>query len=159
MRLSTPCRLLLAVGATALAIGTWAPAAFAANQADLAAAPAVAGHLAANPSAVDFGFARKGSQSSPHTVTIANVGGAAVHLGQVTVGGSSAGDFQALPPAGSADCTRTTTLPAGGSCTVRLVFRPSSTGSRTGQAQVASDDPSSPLRVSLKGFGFLLGTQ
>ncbi|MEV6869119.1 discoidin domain-containing protein, partial [Streptosporangium subroseum] len=76
------------------------------------------------------------------TVTITNSGTASATLGTV----ATTGDYAQTN-------TCATTLAAGTSCTVNVTFTPTASGTRTGTLTVASNDPNSPLSVSLTGSG------
>jgi subtilisin family serine protease len=113
----------------------------------LGAADAVAAAIPANPSlstkSLNFGTHKVGTTSAPQTVTVSNKGTAA--LGITTV--VTTGDFHiTLNNCGSS-------LAAGGSCQIRITFKPTQTGARSGTLTIKDFNPNSPHTVSLAGTG------
>ncbi len=92
------------------------------------------------PTSNDFGSVAVGFSSAPFTFTWTNN---STFPGGVT-SLTSSGDFTATP----IGCTN---VPAGGSCTINVVFTPTSIGSRTGTLTVGSSG--STLLASLTGTG------
>ena len=103
-------------------------------------APAVA----VAPSSLTFGAQRVGTTSSAQTTTLTNTGG-----GPLTITGVTAtGDFTRTGDT----CPRgPSTLAAGATCTVTIVFSPTAPGSRSGAVQFADDATGSPQSVALSG--------
>jgi hypothetical protein len=91
--------------------------------------------------AVDFPAQTVGTTSAPQTVTLANPSGSP----RAILGITTAGDFAA-----SSNCGN---LPAGGSCSVSVTFKPTMGGTRVGSLLVADDQPGSPHAVTLSGAG------
>ncbi|WP_248960639.1 ThuA domain-containing protein [Sphaerisporangium perillae] len=98
--------------------------------------------LSASPGSLSFASRDVGSTSPAQAVTVTNNGTATANLGTV----ATTGDFAQTKTCG-------TTLAAGASCTVNVTFTPTASGSRTGTLTVASNDPNSPLTVTLSGTG------
>ena len=99
--------------------------------------------ISASASLLNFGNVDVGASSAAQTVTITNSTTVAIALTGLTI----SGDYSETTTCGS-------TLAAGGTCTVSVVFKPTATGTRsgtlilsTGDAQVAS------LTVALTGVG------
>lgn len=113
------------------------------------AAPA----LLVQPVSLAFGTQAFLTPSTPLALTLTDVGGAALNLNSVTIGGANPGDFAisastcpAIPGA----------LAAGNSCTLSIVFTPSYGGSRDAAVAIGSNDPVNPtVTVPLAGTGGL----
>ncbi|MBI4464853.1 MAG: choice-of-anchor D domain-containing protein [Acidobacteria bacterium] len=83
-----------------------------------------------------------GTTSAEQAVSLTNLG-----IVPLTVASLAAsGDFA------QAD-TCAAPLPVGGSCTIRVVFRPSETGNRTGEVTITDDVCGNPYTVGLSGTG------
>jgi hypothetical protein len=98
--------------------------------------------LTASPSGVSFGSETVGSTSPAQSVTVSNPGSAAVSMASVGVTG---------PFSETNNCG--TSLAAGASCTVSVLFAPTASGSASGTLSVNSSAPGSPLTVALSGTG------
>ena len=97
--------------------------------------------LIINPT-VDFGTVDVGSQSAPKTASIVNTSAAEINIGAVTV------------PGGPFSITVNTcvgVLPAGATCVVTMVFRPTAVGSASSSLTVTGDGLS--VSSSLSGTG------
>jgi hypothetical protein len=94
------------------------------------------------PKQLTFGAAAKGSTSAAQHMTLTNQGTVPLNVGPVT---SGLPDF-----AETDDCT---TLAAGASCTINVIFSPTADGTRQGHLTIANSDPSSPQLVALSGTG------
>jgi DNA-binding beta-propeller fold protein YncE len=81
--------------------------------------------------------------------TVTNTGTEAVSISGLTLSGDSA-HFARLTGT-AADCSTVTTLTAGQTCTVRVVFDPLSIGAKTATLSIASN--ATPLTVALSGTG------
>ncbi len=103
--------------------------------------------LTSRESAIRFGAARVGENSSFRTLIIRNNGTKRLNLGRPALRGPHPGDFrfQALS---------TNRIQPGKAATLRLHFRPRRTGTRRAVIDIPSNDPNeSPFRISLSGFG------
>ncbi|GHJ44026.1 hypothetical protein Cs7R123_13680 [Catellatospora sp. TT07R-123] len=98
--------------------------------------------LSASPTGLTFGATAVGGASAAQTVTVSNTGTLAANVSSIVPGG----DYTQTSTCGSS-------IAAGGSCTVSVVFRPSAAGTRTGSLTVTSSATNSPLTVSLTGTG------
>ncbi|NJM08411.1 choice-of-anchor D domain-containing protein [Candidatus Gracilibacteria bacterium] len=113
----------------------------------------IAGGVAQTPN-VALGTARMifndvagGAASAVQTLTIQNTGTAALLISSITIGGTDASQFQL---SGSAPSS----VAAGGSATVNVVFNPTSVGVKGATLNVNSNDPDSPATtVTLRGLG------
>ena len=86
-----------------------------------------------------------GTSSGPQRITMTNTGTTAISMGTI----DTVGDFSTTNNCG-------TSLPGGGSCYVNVVFSPQDSGTRYGTLSIFQSDPSSPLRISLRGTGMAL---
>lgn len=109
--------------------------------------------MAASPSSLTFGTQATGTSSAPQTVTIGNTGGAAMAIQSVWISGNDPADFT-LP---SDNCSGTS-VAAGGSCAVQVLFSPTASGTRSGTLWIADTAPGSPHSVPLTGTGGTTGT-
>jgi Astacin (Peptidase family M12A)/Abnormal spindle-like microcephaly-assoc'd, ASPM-SPD-2-Hydin len=94
------------------------------------------------PSSLTFSSQTVGTTSPSQTVTVKNTGTASTTLSI----GAATGDF-----AQTNNCT--STLAAGGSCTLTVTFTPTTTGTRTGAISITDQATNSPQSVSLSGTG------
>jgi hypothetical protein len=94
-----------------------------------------------------FGSQAVKTTSAPKTVTVTNKSTAAVTMGAVALNET---DFaiaaNRCPASGS-------TLAAGASCTISVVFKPKTTGAKKGALIIQDSDPSSPQIVGMTGTG------
>ena len=97
---------------------------------------------------LDFHSAQVGSNAPPDTVTVASSGTAPLAIGNVTVGGTDAGDFAKV-----ADGCSGTTLQPNTSCSVLVRFRPTVQGTRSATLSVADNASDSPQVAALLGSG------
>ena len=96
----------------------------------------------ASPTSLPFGNEGVNGTSAPQTVTISSTGTNPLVISNIT----TTGDF-AVP---SSTCTA---LPMTTSCTINVTYTPTVSGAETGTLVIASNDPNSPLIVSLTGTG------
>jgi HYDIN/CFA65/VesB family protein len=102
--------------------------------------------LTITPDPMDFGAQTVGSSSAVKTMTLTNVGGQALLLNSVTVGGANPQDFTA-----SWGCSAI--LSHGNTCNVQVTFKPTATGTRTATLVVDDTAPGSPQTAVLTGTG------
>ena len=102
-----------------------------------------------SPNGLQFGKQKVGTQSAPKTVTVTNVGSAAVTFQGVSVNGPNNHDFIE-----SDNCARQTIAPQG-SCTVTIIFKPSKTGPESGNLHIRPDRDTvvAPAPLPLRGTG------
>jgi hypothetical protein len=100
---------------------------------------------------LSFGSVAVGATSAPQDLTLTNPGGAAL----AGIGGAITGPFAAVTtgtfPAGAPLCG--TTLAAGASCTIRVVFAPTAVGPATGSVTVTAGGPVGGSPAALTGTG------
>jgi hypothetical protein len=87
-----------------------------------------------------------GTTSAAHTVTFKNTGTTSVTITAIAIAGINASDFAQTHTCGSS-------LPAGGSCTLSVTFKPTASGARTAALSVTDNAAGSPQKVTLSGIG------
>jgi hypothetical protein len=96
------------------------------------------------PSSLPFGNQVVGTASASGTITLTNTGNAALSIGGI----AASSNFGVNHTCGSS-------LPAGGTCTLKVSFTPTGTGAASGAVTVTSNAAGSPQSVSLSGTGTL----
>jgi len=99
--------------------------------------------VALYPTSLNFDSQAVGTTSTPRTVSITNIGGTSLTITKIF----RTGDFSIQAK------TCGTSLGAGASCTVTIVFHPGGTGNRYGNLWVYDNGGGSPQEVSLTGTG------
>jgi hypothetical protein len=99
-----------------------------------------------SPEGVNFGDEKVGTKSAAVPVQLTNTGKTALSITKIAITGTDAGDFSQTNNCG-------TTVPAGGSCTIKVTFQPTTTGSRSANLAVSDDGGGSPQEVALAGTG------
>jgi hypothetical protein len=103
----------------------------------------------ASPTAL--GFAQTlGTTSTPQAVTLSNGGGAPLALTSITLTGAQAIDFDL---ASGTTCAAGSSVAAGASCVIYVVFTPSANGSRAATLSIAHNAAGSPTTIALSGTG------
>lgn len=110
-----------------------------------AASPAVA---KLSSSTLAFGNEAWDLISSSQAITLTNTGGASLSISSVAFTGADATDFTDVTTCGSS-------LVAGGSCTIAVLFTPSIIGSCSASLKITDNASGSPQAVSLSGTGIL----
>ncbi|HWX09513.1 MAG TPA: choice-of-anchor D domain-containing protein [Gaiellaceae bacterium] len=112
--------------------------------------PVAAAALA--PDSVDFGPVQLGTSSDLTTVTLSSSGGGILSFWRYGIASSSpnAGDFAVVP---GGTCDVSVPVSAGGSCTVMVRFRPTSTGARNGLLSFWDNTATGRHDVTLTGSG------
>jgi 6-phosphogluconolactonase (cycloisomerase 2 family) len=88
-----------------------------------------------------------GAASPASTVTVTNNGNASLSISGIAISGANGGDFTQTNNCGSS-------VAAGGSCTVQVTFKPTSSGTRSGTLTVSDNAVGSASQtVSLTGTG------
>ncbi|WP_329454039.1 discoidin domain-containing protein [Streptomyces sp. NBC_01497] len=98
--------------------------------------------LSASPAALAFTGQTVHTTSAAQTVTVTNSGTGAAAVSGV----SASGDFGQSNTCGSS-------IPAGSSCSVRVTFTPTGSGTRTGEITLNSNASNTPTRITLTGNG------
>ncbi len=97
-------------------------------------------------SSLAFNSQPAGIASAGQTVQLSNTGDATLGNVALTVTGANAGDFSQSNNCG-------TSLNAGASCTISVVFTPGATGSRSASISIADNAPGAPQTIALSGTG------
>lgn len=100
-----------------------------------------------SPSSLNFGNQTVGIASSSQTVTLTNTGNIALTV-SVSVSGTNPGDFGQTNNCGSS-------VAAGGSCSIFVTFKPTTTGTRSAAVSIVDNAPNSPQMVPVSGTGVL----
>jgi parallel beta-helix repeat protein len=108
-----------------------------------AASEPAAPTMGVTASSVSFGNQTTGTSSAAKTVTVTDTGSTPVDVDNV----QATGAFTETDNCGG------TILNAGASCTVNVVFAPTSTGAQSGTLTIASLAANNPVKVSLSGTG------
>jgi hypothetical protein len=99
-----------------------------------------------SPIGVNFGNQKVGTTSAAAPITMRNVGSSSVSITQVAIAGANPGDFTQTNDCGSS-------VPAHGSCTISVKFKPTALGSRLAAVSVTDNGGGSPQTVPLAGTG------
>jgi hypothetical protein len=103
--------------------------------------------IALSASSLSFGPQEVGTQGALQTITVTNVGSAALNMSALTAGGSHVADFTR-----SGTCQAGMTLAAtGGNCTLAFAFAPTAVGARTSSLTIASNNAGGNVTVTLSG--------
>ena len=89
-----------------------------------------------------FGAQLEGTRSAAQLVTLTNSGPVTLTISSI----AASGDFLQKNNCGSS-------LPAGASCTIKVAFKPSAKGVRTGTVTITDDAADSPQTIALTGTG------
>jgi len=91
------------------------------------------------PTPLAFGNQPTNTTSTARTVTLRNTGLTPLTLSSVTFAGVTGTEFTRPTGAAGGTCLATTTLAADATCTVNVVFRPTTTGPKTGTLRFTSN--------------------
>jgi hypothetical protein len=101
------------------------------------------------PRSLDFGAGAIGKRSAEQVVTVKNDGTANLSIASIKIVGANKNQFSKPTD----KCTNKTLAP-GGSCTVSVRFKPTSSGAKAATVTIPSNDPDeNPANVSLSGTG------
>jgi hypothetical protein len=113
----------------------------------------ISANLTISPTTKDFGNVHVGDPSSTQTFTVKNTGNATSGVLSITFNGTNSTDF--TQTAGTC-VDATTTLTAGGTCTVVVTFTPGDSGARSGSLDVSTPNPAEgTASASLSGTGII----
>jgi len=101
--------------------------------------------LKVSPTVLGFSSLAVGSTSPAETLTLMNQSSAAISLSGISISGTNSADFSQTNNCG-------TSLGAGASCAINMVFKPQATGTLTAALLITPASGSS-LQVSLSGTG------
>jgi FG-GAP-like repeat/FG-GAP repeat len=99
-----------------------------------------------SPTSLNFAPQAPGTNSSPQTVTLTNIGVAALTLSGISIGGTDATGFvetNNCPP----------TLATNASCQIKVTSVPNAAGAQTASLNITDSAPGSPQAVALTGMG------
>jgi subtilase family serine protease len=100
-----------------------------------------------SPTSLTFPATTVGQPSSYQTVTLQNTGKATLNISSFAVTGTNASSY------GIRDQTCGATLAASASCTFKVAFTPSASGTLTGAISITDNAAGSPQKVTLTGTG------
>jgi hypothetical protein len=98
------------------------------------------------PLSENFGAQPLGTTSKAKTITLSNKGNATVSIMNISITGSNASDFSQTNNCGGS-------VASGASCFIKVMFKPTATGTRSAAVSVTDDGGGSPQKVSLAGTG------
>lgn len=108
--------------------------------------------IESDPTSGNFGEVEVGSNSKK-TFTISNTGTAGLEIGTITTGGTDSSEFSIQ----TENCSGQTVAPSD-TCTLDVVFSPTSESSKSASISISSNDPDTPtLNVPLSGTGITAG--
>ena len=102
--------------------------------------------ISLSPATLSFGSQTVKVASAAQSVTLSNPGSAALSISSIAISGTNTSDFSETNTCG-------TSVAAGGSCTISVVFTPQATGTRSASLSVSDNAAGSPQSVSLSGSG------
>jgi archaellum component FlaF (FlaF/FlaG flagellin family) len=100
-----------------------------------------------SPTSLVFPRTIVGKTASVKTVTLTNNGNATLNISTIAI----TGDFFQKVVTGS--CVSGSTVLAGKSCTIKVNFKPTQVGLRTGTVSITDNAAGSPQTVALSGTG------
>ncbi|HXJ96314.1 MAG TPA: choice-of-anchor D domain-containing protein [Terriglobia bacterium] len=107
-----------------------------------ASSAAASGKVALSPANLTFGAQATGTTSSALTVTLSNVGNAALSITSIA------------PSTGFGETnTCGTSVAVGATCTINVTFSPTTTGAQTGTVTITDGAPNSPQTINISGTG------
>ena len=98
------------------------------------------------PPELKFGSQPVGTKSLPRKITLTNKGDGAVNISAISITGVDAADFAETDNCGNQ-------VPSGGSCFIKVTFKPLKKGKRTADVSVHDGGGGSPQKVGLIGTG------
>jgi hypothetical protein len=110
--------------------------------------PTVAPLAQLAPTNVSFGSQTMGLGSPSQSVTLSNAGTSALNVSGIAITGSNSADFAKTSTCGSS-------LAAGASCVVQIIFTPSVAGSETASLSISDNASGSPQTAAVNGTGMV----
>jgi Cep192 domain 4 len=104
-----------------------------------------------SPPSLSFGNQQVNTTSAAQTVTLTNSGNTALTINDIGLSDTNSGDFAQINTCPS----NSRTLAAGASCTIRVTFTPTASGSRSASVTITDDALGSPQSVPLSGTGVM----
>jgi hypothetical protein len=99
-----------------------------------------------SPLSIAFGDQALNLASNSQTITLSSIGDAALPITSIALSGTNPTQFTQINNCGSS-------VPAGGSCTINVTFKPTSTGSKNAMVTVTAGDGAGTKSVSVSGTG------
>ncbi|MFZ0821728.1 MAG: choice-of-anchor D domain-containing protein [Candidatus Acidiferrales bacterium] len=99
-----------------------------------------------NPTGLSFALEINGNSSQPQSITLTNNQTVALNFTSIAIGGLNATSFSQTNTCGAS-------VPAGGNCTVSIVFNPNVTGTNTALVTFTDDAPGTTQTAALFGLG------
>lgn len=97
----------------------------------------------------------KGTSSAAKLVTVANTGNSELEIASTTITGTNKGDFSIDPTTTSCLLTTGSTLNAGQSCQIGIIFKPAASGTRNASLTLLDNTVNNSNTVLLSGPGTL----
>jgi hypothetical protein len=101
--------------------------------------------IATNPQGLSFGSQSVGLSTAPQTITVTNTGGSPLHVTGTSFIDAAGADYNATP-------TGCTNVPAGGTCSIEVMFTPTAAGVRNARLQIATNE-AGVKSVPVSGIG------
>ncbi|MGA2191129.1 MAG: choice-of-anchor D domain-containing protein [Steroidobacteraceae bacterium] len=109
---------------------------------------AVAPSFTVSPASLAFGSVQAKVASAPQSVTVTATGALALPIAGITIAGASSPRFSQTNTCGAS-------VEAGASCTIRVVFKPTATGSKAATLKVDPGGGAGPQSIALSGTGIV----
>jgi len=103
-----------------------------------------------SPASLSFASQAVGTMSSAQAVKLTNGGTATLNISTVQFAGANSSDFSFGV---GTTCTNNSTVGAGASCTINVLFKPSAAGNRSATLSIADSAAGAPHTVALTGAG------
>jgi hypothetical protein len=103
-------------------------------------------YIQLTPTSLNFGTQPVGTKSLPQRITLTNKGSVPVSISGISITGTDPGDFAETNTCGKS-------VAAGGSCFIKVTFKPLVKGKRTADVSISDNGGGSPQKVSLTGTG------
>jgi hypothetical protein len=104
---------------------------------------------------LNLGSQLKGSSGTAHLVTVANTGNNTLELTNVVINGTNPSEFKIDPTTTSCLLTAGSTLNAGESCKIGIIFTPTAGGAQTANLVLLDNTVTNSNTVQLYGIGTL----
>jgi len=99
-----------------------------------------------SPIGINFGNQKVGTKSSPFPVKLINEGSTSLSISRIDITGADPNDFSQTNNCGKS-------VKAGGSCNIKVAFKPTAKGHRSATLEVNDNGGGSPQKVALAGTG------
>jgi hypothetical protein len=109
--------------------------------------------IAPDQSGLSFGALPTGTTGSSMTVTLTNGGDGALSLSDLAITGADSGQFSRPAGAAGGTCDTATPIAPASSCTVKLVFAPTTRGAKSATLTVSGNSLDGTSSVALTGTG------